>query len=284
MTRITLDRTAETAAGTVRWTAMGDGPPVIMVHGTPSSAQLWRHVLGELAPFHRVYLYDLPGYGESAKFPDQDISLAMQGRVLAQLAEHWRVDQPLVAAHDIGGTIALRAHLIERMPSAGLALLDTLGVRPRDGGRWGTGLSRHVRDQGMAPFAGLPGFAHRGILREYLSTAVHRPPGEEVLRLHMAPWLDDTGQAAFYRQLSQLDERYTDELEPRYPELTAPVRLIWGEEDTWLARVNHAERLHAALPGAELVYLPGAGHFVQEDAPGATARAIRGFFGNLPAP
>ncbi|SDG33502.1 Pimeloyl-ACP methyl ester carboxylesterase [Limimonas halophila] len=282
MTDPVLDRTAETSAGPVRYTVVGEGAPLILVHGTPTSAFLWRHVVRELAPFHRVHVYDLPGYGQSAQFADQDVSIGMQGRVLAELVDHWGLDRPLIAGHDIGGTIVLRAHLIEGVDVAGLALLDTLGVRPRGGGRWGTGLSRHVRLNDFAAFAGLPDFAQRGILRDYIASAMHRPAAPEVLERYMAPWLGEQGRAAFYRQMRQLDECYTDELELRYAALDRPVRLIWGEEDTWLNRVDHAERLHAAIPGSELVYLPGAGHFTPEDAPGATARAMRGFFGTLP--
>jgi len=277
-----LDREVETHAGTVRYALVGDGPPVILVHGTPTSAFLWRHIVRELAPFHRVHVYDLPGYGQSAQVEGQDVSIGMQGRVLAELVAHWGLDRPLIAGHDIGGTIVLRAHLIEGVDFAKLALLDTLGVRPRGGGRWGTGLSRHVRINDFAAFAGLPDFAQRGILREYIGSAMNRATEPHVLERHMAPWLGEQGRAAFYRQMRQLDERYTDELESRYPAMARPVRLIWGEEDTWLNRADHAERLHAAIPGAELVYLPGAGHFIPEDAPGATARALRGFFGTLP--
>lgn len=282
MDDLSLDRSVDTQAGTARYTIVGDGPPMILVHGTPTSSYLWRQVVSELAPFHRLHVYDMPGYGASARHADQDVSIGMQGQVLAELIDHWDLEAPAIAAHDIGGTVALRAHLIEGVDVTRLALLDALGVRPRGGGPWGTGLSRHVRAHGMAPFAGLPDFVQRGMLREYLLSAMHRPPREDVLERYMAPWLGPEGRAAFYRQLSQLDERYTDELAPLYAEIARPVRLIWGEEDAWLSRADHAERLHAAIPGSELVYIPAAGHFTPEDAPGAVARAIRGGFGTLP--
>lgn len=43
----------------------------------------------------------------------------------------------------------------------------------------------------------------------------------------LSPWLGEVGQAAFYRQIAQADERFTDEIEPLYASLDEPVHLIW---------------------------------------------------------
>ena len=69
---------------------------------------------------------------------------------------------------------------------------------------------------------------------ERLSSASARglhPATHEAL---VAPWLGQPGQGAFYRQIAQADQRHTDEIEPRYGEIDAPVLVCWGEEDTWL--------------------------------------------------
>jgi pimeloyl-ACP methyl ester carboxylesterase len=84
------------------------------------------------------------------------------------------------------------------------------------------------------------------------------------------PWLSDDGQAAFYRQIAQADERFTDEIEPRYAELEMPTLVVWGAEDTWIP-VDRADRLAATIPGAELVVVPDAGHLIQLDQPVALA-------------
>jgi pimeloyl-ACP methyl ester carboxylesterase len=54
------------------------------------------------------------------------------------------------------------------------------------------------------------------------------------LQLYIEPWIGATGQAAFYRQIAQMDQRYTDELESRYGEIHCTVRILWGEEDSWI--------------------------------------------------
>jgi pimeloyl-ACP methyl ester carboxylesterase len=80
------------------------------------------------------------------------------------------------------------------------------------------------------------------------------------------PWLGARGQAAFYRQIAQADQRYTDEIEPLYPTVEMPVLVTWGIEDTWIP-VDRAHRLAELIPGAELCLVPDAGHLIQFDAP-----------------
>jgi len=275
MSAWTLTRSVETSAGTVRHDRMGDGPPLVLVHGTPSWSYLWRNVAPVLARDYTVYLYDLPGYGHSAKVDGQDVSMGMQGRVLTELIGHWGLDVPLIAAHDIGGGIALRAHLLHGVDVARMALLDTLAMRPRGGGPWGTPWSRHVRVHGTEAFTALPGYLFEGLMRAYLGTAMAQPMAESTFRAYLDPFTGAAGQQAFFRQIAQLDEAYTDAIEPLLGEVRAPVDLIWGAEDTWLD-LDFAARLHAAIPAATLTWIDAAGHFLQEDAPGAVTRALRG--------
>lgn len=115
-------------------------------------------------------------------------------------------------------------------------------------------------------FTQLPAALHAALVRAYVASASARglhPATHEAL---VAPWLGEPGQAAFYRQIAQADQRHTDEIEPRYRAIDLPVLVCWGEEDTWLP-VDRAYELVERIPGARLRLLPGAGHLVQEDAP-----------------
>src|SRR4029078_7474859 len=95
----------------------------------------------------------------------------------------------------------------------------------------------------------------------------------EVLDALVAPWLGETGQAAFYRQIAQADETHTAAFEARLGDLTARALVVWGEDDAWIP-VDRAHRLVAAIPGAELALVPGAGHLVQLDRPAALAAVL----------
>ncbi|MGB3210224.1 MAG: alpha/beta fold hydrolase [Desulforhopalus sp.] len=65
---------------TVRYGVRGDGPPLVMVHGTPWSSFNMRHLIIALSQNFSVYYYDLIGYGQSDKTPG-DVSLGIQNKV-----------------------------------------------------------------------------------------------------------------------------------------------------------------------------------------------------------
>ncbi len=252
----------ESPDGTVRYDVFGDGPPLVLVHGTPSSTYLWRHVIPELASARTVYAYDLLGYGTSEKRDGQDVSLDAQTRLLAQLLDHWELEEPAIVGHDFGGAITLRTHLLEQRPFTAIALLDPVALGP-----WGSPFFQLVRDN-VEVFQQIPATIHRAIVAAYLRGAFHRQMSDQALTPYVEPWLGAVGQDAFYRQIAQADKRFTDEVEPLYGEIRAPVLILWGEEDGWIP-VQTAHRLQALIPHSELQLIPAAGHFLQEDAPQA---------------
>ncbi|CAE6857614.1 hypothetical protein R70006_07909 [Paraburkholderia domus] len=70
--------------------------------------------------------------------------------------------------------------------------------------------------------------------------------------------MGEPGQAAFYRQIAQMDQRYTDEVQPCYGELRCPVPILWGEKDEWIP-VDRGMELSAMIPGARFTRASGSG-------------------------
>jgi pimeloyl-ACP methyl ester carboxylesterase len=256
-----------TDAGGIAWDRLGDGPPVVMVHGTPWSSWTWRRVAARLAERFSVYVFDLLGFGASDQRRGQDVSLAGHGARLAALLEFWGLDRPAVIAHDIGGATALRAHLLHHRGAAALALVDVVALAP-----WGSPFYRLVRDHNTV-FEQLPAAIHEGVLRAYVGTAQPRPLDRDVEDALIAPWLGPAGQSAFYRQIAQGDQRHTDDIEPLFDQITAPTLIIWGEADPWIPAARGAE-LSQRIPAARLALLPTAGHLVQEDQPDELTRLL----------
>jgi pimeloyl-ACP methyl ester carboxylesterase len=254
----------------VRYGVIGSGKPMVLVHGTPFSSQVWRRIAPIVARFRKVFYFDLLGYGMSEKRADQDVSLAVQNRLLAALLKHWQLEKPDVVAHDFGGATALRAALLNGCEYRSLLLIDPVAVAP-----WGSPFVRHVREH-EAAFAGVPAYIHEAMLDAYLQGAVNRPLATDALRVYSLPWTGEAGQAAFYRQIAQMDQRYTDEIQPRYGELRCPVSILWGEEDRWIP-VDRGIELSTAIPGALLTRVAGAGHLMQEDAPEAIVAELMDF-------
>jgi pimeloyl-ACP methyl ester carboxylesterase len=257
-----LTKTFRSTSGDVRWDSLGDpGPdPVVLCHGTPFSSYVWRAVARSLSRRHQVFVWDMPGYGASQMFAGQDVSLAAQGRVFTELLAHWGLVEPLVVAHDFGGAVSLRAHLLHRVRYRALALVDPVALAP-----WGSPFFRLVGEH-SGVFEQLPPALHRALVREYVGSASSPGLHPAVLDRLVEPWLGDLGQAAFYRQIAQADQRYTDEIQTHYGEIDIPTLVCWGQEDTWIPPAKGHE-LVARIPEARLEPIAGAGHLVQEDAP-----------------
>ncbi|CAL9665541.1 alpha/beta fold hydrolase [Streptomyces sp. enrichment culture] len=265
------------ASGTVRWNRLGtpDGRPLVLLHGTPFSSYVWRAVARSLARDHLVFVWDMPGYGLSEKVDGQDVSLAAQGRVFAELLEHWGLRRPLVAAHDFGGAVALRAHLLHGARYGALALVDPVALAP-----WGSPFFRLVRENAEI-FGRLPEGLHRALVREYVGSTGGPGLHPAVLDRLVEPWLGETGQPAFYRQIAQADQRYTDEVQDRYAGIEVPTLVCWGEDDAWIP-VAKGRELAGLVPGARWEPIAHAGHLVQEDAPAELTAALLDFFRRVP--
>ncbi|MBB5156771.1 alpha/beta fold hydrolase [Saccharopolyspora phatthalungensis] len=260
----------ESAHGTVRWASMGEGDPVVLLHGTPFSSYVWRDVAVALSARHQVFVWDMPGYGQSEMREGQDVSLAAQQAVFTDLLRHWNLRTTSVVAHDFGGAVALRTALLDGVQYGRLALVDAVSVRP-----WGSDFFRLVRENSEV-FAALPPHLHEALVRRYITTAAHRELRGDVLDALVTPWLGEAGQPAFYRQIRQADERFTREVEDRYAELACPVLIAWGDRDDWLP-ADRAKRLAERIPHARLTWIDQAGHLVQEDNPAALTANLTEF-------
>ena len=240
---------------------------MVFCHGTPWSSELWRPLAEALAARHTVYLWDMPGYGESSKESAHPVSLDVQGELFADLLTFWGLQTPHVVAHDVGGAVALRAPLMHGSAVASLALVDVVALRP-----WGSAFFRLVREHAEV-FTALPAAVHEGALRAYISGASHRGLAPTALDRLARPWLDGVGQAAFYRQIAEADEVYTDQVEPLYLTIDVPVLVVWGRDDAWIP-VDRGHRLHELIPDSTLTVVENAGHLIQLDQPEALTAAL----------
>jgi len=252
---------------TVRWDSSGSGPALVLLHGTPWSSQLWRPIADALAAQFTVYLWDMPGYGQSSRAPEHAVDLGVQSELFADLLEQWGLERPHVIAHDIGGAVALRARLLHGARYASLCLVDVVALVP-----WGSPFFTLVKEHASV-FEQLPPAVHRGAVAAYIGGASHRGLRDDELSRLLEPWSDPEGQAAFYRQIAQADQRFTVEIEHRLAEVSEPVHVVWGADDTWIPR-DRAHRLAELIPHASLAIIEDAGHLIQLDAPAALSAEL----------
>jgi pimeloyl-ACP methyl ester carboxylesterase len=253
----------ETGSGVVRWASFGEGPPLVLLHGTPFSSFIWRDVAPVLARNHTVHVWDMLGFGESDK-DASDVSLATQTTIFCGLLRHWGVHRPRVIAHDVGGVVALRAALLGGVDFSDLTLIDAASVSG-----WGSGGFFQTVSENPQTFSQLPDWATDALIAAKIQSGSHLGLRPEVLRVYLDQWGTSQGRQAFYRQYAQGGEEHTDELQSRFSALSMPIHVIWGRNDQWLG-LDYAHRLLRALPAdTRFDVIDGAGHMVPEDRPGA---------------
>jgi pimeloyl-ACP methyl ester carboxylesterase len=112
-------------------------------------------------------------------------------------------------------------------------------------------------------------------LKAYLQSAAHTQLSDEALRIYMQPWQGEVGQTAFYRQIAQMDQAFTDEIEPLYApmEIEQGVQVLWGERDEWIP-IQQGHKLARLISHKPLIAVPNADHLMQEDAPESIIAAM----------
>jgi pimeloyl-ACP methyl ester carboxylesterase len=259
-----------TSFGEVAYRVFGEGPPVVLVHGTPTRAYLWRNVATTLAQGNSVYIYDLLGFGESERREGQDLSIAAQAVLLDELVEAWGLDGPAVVGHDIGGGIVLRSHLVGGTDYSRIALVDAVVVTP-----WMPDANEHFEAH-IDTYRAMPPHLFEAIVAAHLREATSPEMDGGAWEAYLSQWRGEEGKLAFLRKEEGLRERDTAELEGRLGEVDVPVLVVWGEEDAWLDP-SQADRLGEAIPTSRVKKIPGVGHFVPEDAPDNLGRELSAF-------
>jgi pimeloyl-ACP methyl ester carboxylesterase len=266
----TLTRRDTTSHGEIAWDVLGDGPPVVLVHGTPSRSLLWRNVAPVLAERCTVYVFDLLGFGQSERHEDQPVSVRVHGEVLAELVQAWGLEAPALVGHDIGGAAVLRAHLLEGAVARRLALVDAVVLRP-----WITPTTRHLQAH-LDVYRTMPTHIFREVSAAHLRTATFEPMTPTVFAAYFDQWEGERGHQLWIRNVRGFDEQDTADFEPFLETMPTPTRIVWGEHDAWLAPEVSAQ-IEAHLPHADRVLIAGAGHFSPEDRPAEVARALAEF-------
>jgi pimeloyl-ACP methyl ester carboxylesterase len=252
----------------IAWGRAGSGPPAVFCHGTPWSSRVWVPFADALARDFTVYLWDMPGYGRSSKRAEHPIDFGVQSEAFAALLEHCDLDRPHVVAHDFGGAVSLRAHLVLGVPYTSLMLVDVVAIPPS-----GSPFFQFVQDHPDL-LGRLPAYIHSAIVRAYIAGASHRGLRDDDLDTLLEPWTGEDGQPAFYRQIADYDERFLEENEQRLGQIEIPVRVLWGTQDTWIP-VERAHVLVDLIPGATLRLIDDAGHLMHYDAPIPLADELR---------
>jgi pimeloyl-ACP methyl ester carboxylesterase len=251
------------------------GPPLLVLHGFPTSSHDWVRVLDALARQRRVMLLDFLGFGLSGK-PDQRYSLFEQADLVEGVARELGLGEVVLVSHDMGDSVA--GEVLARSLDGTLPFDVTRRVLTN--GSVYIGMA-HLTD-GQQLLLSLPderlaeGLGHDALVDALRGTFA---PDSDVPDGYVRAAADlivrDGGDRLLPRTIRYVEERHEHEGRwtgaiERHP---APLSIVWGDLDP-VAVWPMAERLHEARPDATLVRLRGVGHYPMLEAPDVFAAAF----------
>jgi haloalkane dehalogenase len=245
-----------------------DGPVALLLHGYPESSHMWRHTMEALAgQGWRAVAPDLLGFGDSGSDPPHTWERHVES--IEQFRSELGLDRVALVMHDWGGLIGLW-WACEHPDAVSALVISASGFFPE--GKW-HGLAQAGRTPGTGEemVEGMTREAFGALLRQYGSGF-----DDDALDEYWKCFGDLTrrhGHLDFWRSA---DFPKLKRFDGKLAELGLPTLLLWGETDPF-AGMSSAYHFQRDIPGAELVMVEGAGHFVIDDEPERCAREIAGF-------
>ena len=262
------ERTATVEGIPMRWHEQGEGLPVVLLHGIPTSPALWREVMPRLERA-RCLAWEMVGYG--ASIPEgrgRDISIAAQAGYLAAWLRSQSFERVVLAGHDLGGGVAQIAAVRNPGLCAGLFLTNAIAYDS-----WPIPSVKAMR-AGSPVVRRLPDAAFRQVMRTFLARGHDDAArAEAAFEAHWPHYERADGAEAFVRQVEALDVRDTLAVAEALPSLGLPARLVWGAADP-VQKLEYGERLAEDLK-APLRRIEGGKHFTPEDHPDVVAEELQ---------
>lgn len=258
-----------------------DKPTFILLHGYGGSSYTWHAWTPRLALFGRVISVDFMGFGDAPKPADGTYTPAEQARLVKELVGEMDLGRITLIGHSMGGGIALLSTLMlidqGALPVDRLVLVAAAAMR-----------------QPLPPFVAMARYPRlsrlmlrvvgaQRVIGVALKQIVHDPDSitREQIETYARPLKEHGGARAALAMGKEILPDDIDQITGRYPEITIPTLLLWGEHDRviplWVAK-----RLEEAMPNAELTVLEACGHIPPEELPEKSWEAVEHFLARYP--
>lgn len=262
-------------AGGLRWhvQVMGQGPALLLIHGTGATTHSWRDLAPSLAGHFTVVAPDLPGHGFTGEGNRAQLSLPGMASALAALLTALDSRPALVAGHSAGAAVLARMCVNEMITPKGLVSLNG-ALLPLNG------LPSHL-------FSPIAKFLYATPLLQRLFARQLRDP-KVIARLlrDTGSSLDERGLALYCQVaanpghaaavLGMMAAWDLSALKTDLPLLETPLLMLNGANDRTISPFQ-ALRVRDLIPSSEIVSLPGLGHLAHEERPTDVAKMVADF-------
>jgi pimeloyl-ACP methyl ester carboxylesterase len=267
-------RQIDIVGANVNYVEMGDGPPLLFVHGLGGCWQNWLENIPHFARTHRVVALDLPGFG-SSPMPPWEISIPAYGRFLRDFCERLGIDRCSLVGNSMGGFIATEVAITEPERVDDLTLVSAAGITwARARREPAEMLARMGRAAAPLLIRFETSAIKRARFRRRMFGGVFHDPNRlrrEMLWENVVPALESPGAFDAMRTLVGYDIR--DRLE----EIGVPTLIVWGRNDRVVpvpAAFSYKKRIG---DNAELIIFDECGHVPQIEHPVRFNRVLEKF-------
>ena len=269
-------KSAQLSSTKIAYVDEGHGLPILLVHGFPLDHTMWDSQIAAQAPRARVIAPDLRGFGQTplaAGDAESGISMEAYADDLAELLDVLAVREPIVlAGFSMGGYVAWQFVRKYAARLGALIQCDTRAQADSDEARAGRiKMAEHVAEWGSARVAEMMG------PKLFAPATFERQPAVVAAVRGVVERTPPAGIAAAQRGMAARPD-VTDML----PTIELPTLVLVGEFDS-ISPPAEMKEIAAAIPGAEFVVIPRAGHMTTMEEPVAVNMALNQFLDKLPS-
>lgn len=247
----------------------GEGPALLLIHGTSSSLHTWDAWTDTLKSTHRVIRFDLPAFGLTGPRADKDYSIAAYVALAFKVLDRLEIPKAAIAGNSLGGDIAWRMAVAQPQRVSKLILVDAAGYpRNPDELPFVFLLAKTPVVQDIMPHLA-PRFMYVQNVRDVYHDA-NRITDALIDRYRDLMLREGNRQA----MIERINMPFVDEHQ-RIATLRLPVLIQWGRHDRWIPAA-HGERFATDIPNAILKWYD-AGHVPMEELPSETVKDAAAF-------
>ena len=264
----------------IKYDEIGDGDPIILLHGFGASSYSWRNASEPLSQKNRLFLIDLKGFGLSDKPFDNKYSISGQAEIIISFIQKNNLQNLILIGHSTGGAVALQTALqyikMENNPIKSLVLVDSPAYKQR------LPLFVQILKIPIVNKFVLAFFPAKICTKLVLKKCFFDDTKitDEMVK-NYGCFFDLAGSShALIATAKELVPKNIDEITSKYKDIQIPALVIWGEYDE-IVPFSIGQRLNQAIPNSKLVVIPDCGHMPQEEKPKETIKIISGFLDSI---
>lgn len=248
----------------IEYDDIGNGVPLLLIHGFPLDRTLWRTQIAGLSQLYRVIAPDLRGFGQSSETDGEAVTMDQYAADLKALLDSVNIQQAVIGGISMGGYIALAFYAQYADRVKGLLLANTRAAPDSEEGRQ----SRLANAQKV-------GEAGPGFLVESMAPKMLGPAAKSEIKIAVRSMMARQRAAGIASALRGMAIRPDRSALLRFA--TIPVLIISGSADVLIPPVD-SETMHALIPNSRLVIIPDAGHLTNLDKADAFNHVTREFY------